>query len=104
MIPFAEGGHIFPPCHIFAYISANTRTSALKKLTFPNYKFGKGQYAFYPIKLSRFAEKMKFVRFTRISYELGQGPHRPMKNDKRGGGYPPFPLWKKPSFFTLIFR
>ena len=31
-------------------------TSA-KNLTFPNYKFGKGNYAFYPIKLSRFAEK-----------------------------------------------
>ena len=25
--------------------------------TFPNYKFGKGQYAFYPVKLYRFAEK-----------------------------------------------
>ena len=23
-------------------------------LTFPNYEFGKGQYAFYPMKLSRF--------------------------------------------------
>ena len=31
-------------------------TSA-KNLTFPNYKFGKGNYAFYPIKLSHFAEK-----------------------------------------------
>ena len=39
------------------YTSANTRTSVLKNLTFPNYKFGKGKYAFYPIKLSRFAEK-----------------------------------------------
>ena len=39
------------------YTSATTCTSALKNLTFPNYKFGKGKYAFYPIKLSRFAEK-----------------------------------------------
>ena len=25
------GGHIVPPCHIFAHICANTRRSALKK-------------------------------------------------------------------------
>ena len=29
----------------------------LKNLTFPNDEFGKGQCAFYPIKLSPFAEK-----------------------------------------------
>ena len=51
------GGHIYPLCHVFAYISANTRTSTLKNLTFPNYKFRKGQYTFYPTKLSRFAER-----------------------------------------------
>ena len=28
-----------------------------KNLNFLNHKFGKGQYAFYPIKLSRFAKK-----------------------------------------------
>ena len=28
-----------------------------KSVTFPNCKFGKGQYTFYPTKLSRFAEK-----------------------------------------------
>ena len=33
------------------YISAITRTSTLKKT---NYKFGKGQYVFYPLKLSCF--------------------------------------------------
>ena len=44
-----------PPCHAFAYNCANTCTSALKK--FDCYKFGIGQYAFYPVKLSRFAEK-----------------------------------------------
>ena len=27
------------PCHVFAYNCANTRTSALKNLTFPNYEF-----------------------------------------------------------------
>ena len=46
-----------PPCHIFAYICANKCTSALKNLTFPNYKFGKGQNAIYPVLLSRFAEE-----------------------------------------------
>ena len=54
-------------CHVFAYISANTHTCALKNLTFPNYKFGKGQYAFYPIKLSRFAGEKKLIRNTPIS-------------------------------------
>ena len=43
-------------------------TSA-KNLTFLNYKFGKGNYAFYPIKLSRFAEKnevrQKYQNFIR---------------------------------------
>ena len=28
------GGTLCPPCHVFAYIWANTRTSALKKLDF----------------------------------------------------------------------
>ena len=37
-------------------------------LTFFNYEFGKGQKAFYPMKLSRFGEKIKFVRNTKISY------------------------------------
>ena len=38
-------------------IQANTRTSALKKLDFSSYEFGKGQYTFYPVNFSRFAEK-----------------------------------------------
>ena len=29
-----RGGHNVPPCHVFAYIRANTRTSALQKLDF----------------------------------------------------------------------
>ena len=33
---------------LFAYNRANTRTGVLKKLSFPNYEFGKGQYAFSP--------------------------------------------------------
>ena len=33
-----------PPYHVFPHIFANTRTSALKNLNFPNYKFGKGHY------------------------------------------------------------
>ena len=58
-----------PPCHVFAYNGANTRTSVLKKnLTFPNYELGKGQYAFYHMKLSRFSKKIKLVRNTEISY------------------------------------
>ena len=42
-----------PPCHVFAYNRANTCTSVL---TFPNYELEKGQYAFYPIELSRFGK------------------------------------------------
>ena len=49
--------------YVFAYNRANTRTY----LTFPNYEFGKGQHAFYPMKLSRFREKVRFVRNTKIS-------------------------------------
>ena len=48
-----------PPYQVFGYICANACMSALKNFTSPNYKFGKGQYAFYPVKLSRFAEKNK---------------------------------------------
>ena len=37
-------------------------------LIFPNDEFGKGQYAFYPIKLYRFAKKrIKFIKNTKIS-------------------------------------
>ena len=50
---------------VFAFNRANTRTSVLKNLTFPNYEFGKGPYAFYPMKLSRFrVKKINFVRNT----------------------------------------
>ena len=65
-------------CHVFAYISENTRTCALKNLTFPNYKFGKGYYAFHSIKLYCFAGKNKVCR----KYELGWRPLQAMKNYK----------------------
>ena len=53
-------------------------------MTFPNYKFGKGQYAFYRIKLSLFAEKneirQKYHNFIRgVPDELGW---RPLTNEK----------------------
>ena len=35
--------------------------SVLKNRTFPYYKSGKGQYAFFPVKLSRFDEKNYFL-------------------------------------------
>ena len=57
------GGHILPPCHVFAYSWANTRTSVLKELDVPKYAFGKGQY---PIKLSRLAEKNSVHKNTTI--------------------------------------
>ena len=60
--PIWSGGgwHNCPPCHVFAYVYAATRTIALKKnLTFPSYEFGKGQCPFYPVKLSPFSEERK---------------------------------------------
>ena len=70
--PRGGRGHICPPCQIFAYISANTRTSGLKKLEFS--QVWKRAVRFYPIKLSRFAEKnevgQNFIRG--YPYELCQ--------------------------------
>ena len=48
------GGHICLPC-VFAYICGNTRTRGVE-IFFPSSKFRIGQYAFYPVKLSGFAE------------------------------------------------
>ena len=82
---------------MFAYNWANTRTSLLKNLDFSqiwvwkravrflphkvilfcrknkvnqkyNHEFGKGQYAFYPIKLSCFAGKKNWMKNTKISW------------------------------------
>ena len=48
-------------------LRANMRRSGLKKLTFLSYEFGKGQYTFYPVKLSLSQKKRKFVGNTKIS-------------------------------------
>ena len=78
-----RGGIYALSWHVFAYICANTPTSVLKKnLTFPNYKFGKGKYAFHPVKLSRYAEKMILSEIPKFNeggdpYELGQRPSHP---------------------------
>ena len=50
--------HSFTPLFIFTpYISASTRTSGLKKLDYSQLHFGKGHFAFNPIRLSRYAKK-----------------------------------------------
>ena len=81
------GVHMCPPCHVFAYICANTCTSVLKNLTFLNYKFGKRQDAFYPDKLFRLKEKNKVCRKYQTfikggPYDLDQRPLQPVKNYK----------------------
>ena len=73
------GGTLCPLCHVFAHICPNTRTSALKKLDFSHFEFGKGQYTFYPVKLSRFLKKnkvrQKYQNFIRGDpYKSGQTP------------------------------
>ena len=79
------GGAYMPPSgHVFAHMFANIVQARWKNLTSPNYKFGKGQFAFYPVKLSRFAEKndvcQKHPNFLGgDSYVLGRRPLRPMK-------------------------
>ena len=53
-----RGGHIVPPPITYLRISVLVRVRAhWKNLTFLGYEFGKGQYTFYPLKLSCFAEK-----------------------------------------------
>ena len=53
----AQGVAYMPPLARILYICANTRARALKNLTFPNYKFGKGQYAFLSHKIILFCRK-----------------------------------------------
>ena len=58
-----------------------------KNLTFPNYEFGKGQYGFNPMKLSRFREKKlswsEIPKFHKADpYKLGQMPLDQQKNLK----------------------
>ena len=51
------GAHCAPPV-TYLRISVQIRVRARwKNLTFLSYEFGKGQYTFYPVKLSRFLEK-----------------------------------------------
>ena len=66
-----------------------------KKLNFSNHKFGKGQYAFHPMRLSRYAEKnvvcQKYHNFISGDPDkLDRRPLWPMKNLKSqsffGGG------------------
>ena len=55
---FTPGGaHCAPPV-TYLRITVQIHVRARwKNLTFPNYEFGIGHYAFYPMKFSRFAEK-----------------------------------------------
>ena len=63
------GAHCAPPV-TYLRITVQIHVRAhWKNLTFPNYEFGIGHYAFYPMKLSRFAEKnivhQKYQNFIR---------------------------------------
>ena len=51
-----------PICHVFAYIRADAHEGALNYFTFLSYELGKGQYTFYPLKLSHFLEEKKHLR------------------------------------------
>ena len=60
-------------------ISVQIRVRARwKNLTFLSYEFGKGQYTFYPVKLSRFAEKNKERR--KSQHFMRGGPLRSRSN------------------------
>ena len=50
MLALFDPGGIVPSSHVFAFNWTNTRTRVLKNLAFPNYEYGKGQYAFNPLK------------------------------------------------------
>ena len=64
-----EGGGIYaPPPHTCNYTN----------LTFPNYKFGKGQYVFYPVMLSIFAGK-KWSLSEIPKLQTGSNASRPIK-------------------------
>ena len=50
-------------------------------MTIPNYEFGKGQYTFYPIELSRFGEEMpKFQKAGPL--QTGSNSYKRTKNFK----------------------
>ena len=65
------------------------RTNLGLSLTVPNYEFRKGQYGFYPMKLSRFAEKnevlQKYQNFIRGPFQTGSYASRHTKRFKSQG-------------------
>ena len=74
-----QGGHIKytpPAMHLRLSLQIHLGVGQ-RNLTFPNCKFGTGQYAFYTIKLSRFAEKSlaEIPEFHKGGFDLpGQWP------------------------------
>ena len=71
-----------PLLRICVYLCKYAYELVEKNLTFLSYEFGKGQYTFYPVKLSRFLEKNKV--------------HRKYQNFIRGDPYGSgqTPLWR----------
>ena len=73
------GGHCAPPVtYLRVTVQIHVR-ACWKNLTFPNYEFGKGPYAFYPIKLSHSRGRnkacQKYQNFMRQDpYKLGRTP------------------------------
>ena len=74
-----------PPRASYLRISLQIHVRARwKNLTFPNYKFGKGQYAFYPVQISFAKKKMAEIPEFHKGGPLGTGrrPLQPMENYK----------------------
>ena len=71
------GGTLCPPCHVFAYNRANTRTSRLKKLDFSQLRVWKRAVRFLPHKVISFRREknkvhQKYQNFIRGDpYKLG---------------------------------
>ena len=60
LAPGGGGGHIVQCASPVTYLRISVQIcvrARWKNLTFLSYEFGKGQYTFYPVKLSRFLEK-----------------------------------------------
>ena len=79
------GGTLCPPV-MYLRITVQIHVWACWKKTFPNYKFGKGQYAFYPMKLSRFCEKKSSSEIPKYHkagpLQTGSNASRPTKKIK----------------------
>ena len=69
LTPLGPGwGTLYPPCHVFAYNRANTRTSELKKTwLFSIMSLEKGSALFTPQYYLVSAKKIEFVRNTKTS-------------------------------------